>query len=160
MTYVTLEGNAGKQPELKTSKTGKSYCRFSIAWSERQKTGDQWIDGPTVWVSVTCFGRVAENAAATITKGTRVIVSGNLKPELWSSNHGEETVFTLTADKIGPALTFATAQVSVNSRGGHSGGWQNQGQQQQQSAWGNQPSHQGNTGGFSATQTDDEEPPF
>lgn len=160
MAYVTLEGNAGKQPELKTSQNGKSYCRFSIAWSERQKTGDQWIDGPTVWVSVTCFGRVAENAASTIGKGTRVVVAGNLKPELWSSNHGEETVFTMTADHVGPALTFATAQVSANPRGGNSGGWQNQGQQQQQSAWGNQPRQQANTGGFSTTQTDDEQPPF
>ncbi|STD70282.1 single-stranded DNA-binding protein [Corynebacterium renale] len=77
MAYVTLEGNAGKQPELKTSQNGKSYCRFSIAWSERQKTGDQWIDGPTVWVSITCFGRVAKTqhppsakAPASLSPGT------------------------------------------------------------------------------------------
>ncbi|WP_147285145.1 hypothetical protein [Corynebacterium renale] len=64
----------------------------------------------------------------------------------------------MTADHVGPALTFATAQVSANPRGGNSGGWQNQ-SQQQQSAWGNQPRQQANTGGFGAT-ADDEEPPF
>lgn len=46
MAYVTLEGNAGKQPELKTSQNGKSYCRFSIAWSERQKPATNGLTAP------------------------------------------------------------------------------------------------------------------
>ncbi|PSA76038.1 single-stranded DNA-binding protein, partial [Corynebacterium diphtheriae] len=55
-----MVGNLGKDPELKQSQIGgKSYAKFSVSWSARQKdaTG-QYFDGPTVWIQCTAFGRM------------------------------------------------------------------------------------------------------
>lgn len=114
MAYAVITGNAGKDPELKTTAQGKSFCRFSIGWSERIKTPAGWEYGPTVWVSVIAFGRLAENIAATVYKGTRIVASGKLVPETWSTNHGEQTHLVLTADYVGPALDYQTADVHRN----------------------------------------------
>lgn len=128
MAYTTITGNIGKDIELKHSQNGKPFTRFSVAWSERykDKTGE-YVDGPTVWVSVSAFGKTAENAAQSLHKGVRAIITGQLRPETWNSNNGEETVFTMTADSVGPDLTFQTAQVQKsngNGGGGNFGGGQ------------------------------------
>lgn len=149
MANATIVGTLGKDPKLSTTKNGKSMARFSIAWSERNRDANgEFHDGPTVWVSVTVFGRQAENAGQSLAKGMRVIVSGNLKAELWSSDRGEETVFTMMADHVGPDLTFATAQVVKNERGNFQ-----QPAPQQGDPWGGAPQ-----GGFS--QIKDEPAPF
>lgn len=132
MAFVTITGRLGKDPELSTSRDGSTtYARCPIGWSERvkDKTG-QWVDGPTVWVQTTIFGRQAENVVASLHKGDRVTAFGQLRPETWHSQHGEDTVFTMTADTLTVNLTFATAQITRNPKGdgnGYAGGgWNNQ----------------------------------
>lgn len=118
MAYAVITGNLGKDPELRTSKDGRTtYATTSIAWTEqtRDATG-QWHDGPTIWVQTTIYGRQAHNAVASLQKGARVIAIGTLRPETWPSQNGPETMFTLIADTIAPDLTFATASISRNPR--------------------------------------------
>ncbi|CAB0985368.1 single-stranded DNA-binding protein [Corynebacterium diphtheriae] len=151
MAHTTIVGNLGKDPELKQSQNGgKSYAKFSVSWSERQKdaTG-QYFDGPTVWIQCTAFGRMAENLANSLSKGDRVIISGNMRLEEWQSNQGVSQVMTMLVDSIGPDLTFATAQVMRNERvgggsntfcnGGAFSGQQNQGGGQQNDPWSSAP---------------------
>lgn len=159
MAQTTIVGNLGKDPEVKHSQRGNAYARFSIAWSERYKgpQGD-WIDGPTVWVSVTVFNALAE-AMTDLHKGHRVIVSGDLVPELWSSEQGEQTVFTMRANHVGPDLTFQQVQVQKRDQQQASQDWTQQGQQAQQSAWNGAQGRQQPTGGFSGT-SNDGQPPF
>lgn len=113
MAYTTITGNVGKEPEVKYSQSGKAWMPLSVAWSERVKNkAGEWEDGPTVWVSVRVFGKQAENAAQTLHKGTMVTCTGQLKPETWHSDQGEQTVFNMTADVVAPALFNQTAQVN------------------------------------------------
>lgn len=134
MAQITVIGGLGKDPELKGSRDGnKSFAKFSVAWSERQRDANgQWIDGPTQWIQVTAFGRLAQNVCQSLHKGDRVVVSGRIAPELWSSQQGESVVLALVADSVAPDLTFATVSVVKNEKG-----------QQQQTR------PQQNTGGFS-----------
>lgn len=169
MAYVTLTGNIGKTPELKHSSQGNPWTRFQLAWSERVKDASgQWSQGPTVWVQVKAFGLLAEHICQSLDKGARVVVSGEFQPESWSSDRGEETVMTLTADRVGASLDFQLVQVSKvqNNRGGGAGYGGNQGGYQ----GGNQGGSQGNwgnpspTGGFGAGngggKGTSDEPPF
>lgn len=122
MATISITGTLGKDPEGKTSNAGKPFARFSLAWSESSKDQNgQWMDGPTQWVQVTCFGRVAQNLVASLHKGDRVNVTGRIKPESWSSQQGEQTVLALTADSVSPDLTFASVQVQKNPKGGQAG---------------------------------------
>lgn len=149
MAQATITGNLGKQPELRHTQQGKPWTTLSIAWSERQKdrTGN-WVDGPTVWVSVRVFGRQAENICDSLTKGQQVVCTGRLAPELWSSDRGEETVMTMNADVVAPSMVFQTAQVARAVQNNQAP------QQPQQDPWNSAPT----TGGFGGGQ--DDEPPF
>jgi single-strand DNA-binding protein len=68
---------------------------------------------------------MGENAAATLTKGMRVIVSGRLEQREYQNREGEKrTAIEINADEIGPSLRWATASVERTPRneGGNGGG--------------------------------------
>lgn len=141
MAHITITGNVGGVKDLQTSQSGKSFIKFSVAWSESSKNREgQWVDGPTSWVQCTAFNKLAEGIANTLQKGQQVVVSGNLKPEEWQGQNGSDTVLAMTVDACGPSLVFQDAQVSKRQHGGQGGnfggqqqgGFNNQQQQPQQ----------------------------
>ncbi len=61
--------------------------------------------------------------AESLTRGSRVIVSGRLKQRSFETREGEKrTVVELEVDEIGPSLKYATAKVNKASRSGGGGG--------------------------------------
>lgn len=76
----------GQDPELRTSKTGKSFCTFSCV-----VTVGGADDGKDVsqWLRVACFGEIAEKLAGRAKKGDRVYVEGSLTINQWNDTHGE-----------------------------------------------------------------------
>ena len=141
MAHAVITGNVGKDIQLKQSQQGKPWCTVSIGWSERVKDANgQWENGPTVWVSARVFGAQAEHVAQSISKGMKVVAAGDLRPETWSGQNGEETVITMMADSITPALFNQVAQVTKAQ----------QQQQQQGGGWNQQPAQAPQTGNWSA----------
>jgi len=66
---------------------------------------------------------LGENAAATLTKGMRVIINGRLEQREYTNREGEKrTAIEVNADEIGPSLRWATAQVERTPRGVGGGG--------------------------------------
>ncbi|MGA0272588.1 MAG: single-stranded DNA-binding protein, partial [Ilumatobacteraceae bacterium] len=73
--------------------------------------------------NIVCWGDLGENVAATLTKGSRCIVSGRLEQRSWETNDGEKrSVVEVIADEVGPSLRWATAQVERTERSGDFGG--------------------------------------
>lgn len=109
---VTRVGNLTKDPEIKMSSSGTVFCRFRIA-SKQPKDGN-WRNGrETVFYSVTCFDKLAENVAESVTKGTRVIVEGRAAVDEWVDKEGQIHVERqITANAVGTELRFATAVVT------------------------------------------------
>ena len=75
---------------------------------------------------------MAENTAESLTKGTRVLVTGRLNQRSWEDNDGNKrSAFEVQVDEIGPSLKWATAQVQKSNRstggGQTSGGGQSSG---------------------------------
>lgn len=61
--------------------------------------------------------------AESLTRGSRVIVTGRLKQRSFETREGEKrTVVEVEVDEIGPSLRYATAKVNKASRGGGGGG--------------------------------------
>jgi single stranded DNA-binding protein len=79
-------GVLGKDPELKTSKTGNAFATMNVA-----VTVGKADDGKDVsqWVRVACFGEAAEKTAAKARKGDRVYVEGSLPLNTWETAAGE-----------------------------------------------------------------------
>lgn len=68
---------------------------------------------------VVCWGSLAENVAASLAKGDRVLVTGRLEERTWTDEHrGEHTRLELTAFEIGPSIYVGTCTVTKNPRRG------------------------------------------
>lgn len=147
-TQITLVGNIVAEPELRFTPAGAAVCNFRVASTPRtfNKTTNQWEDGEAMFLTCNVWRQAAENAAASLAKGMRVIVQGRLKARTFQNREGENrTVFEIDVDEVGPSLRYASAQVDRNPReGGNHQANQNPNQAPQAAAWPAQ--HQGGFG--------------
>lgn len=75
---VQLIGNLGQSPELRTTETGKSMSRFSIATNETytNASGEKVVE--TQWHNVVAWGKLAEITSTYLNKGSEVVIEGKL----------------------------------------------------------------------------------
>ncbi len=93
---------------------------FTIASTPRtfDQASNEWKDGETLFLRATAWREMAENVAASLTKGSRVVVSGRLKPRTYETKTGEKrTVVELEADEVALSLRY-TAATSAGVQGG------------------------------------------
>ena len=123
---VTVVGNLTNDPELRFTPSGAAVASFTVASSSRvlDKATNEWKDGDTTYLRCSVWRQYAENVAESLTKGTRVIVTGRLKQRSYETREGEKrTVMEIDVDDVGPALRYATAKVNrVQRSGGGFGG--------------------------------------
>ena len=125
---VTLVGNITRDPELRFTPAGAANATFGLAvnrrWQNRQT--NEWEEKVSFF-NVVVWREMAENAAESLSKGMRVMVTGRLEQRSWETQEGEKrTVVEIAADEIGPSLRWASASVTRNERreggGGNFGG--------------------------------------
>ncbi|WP_238703524.1 single-stranded DNA-binding protein [Arthrobacter sp. TS-15] len=166
-TTITVIGNLTNDPELRFTPSGSAVSNFTIASTPRtfDRQSNEWKDGETLFLRASVWREAAENVAESLTKGTRVIVSGRLKSRSYETKEGEKrTVIELEVDEIGPSLRYANAKVNrtqrTNQGAGNGGGFGNQGAggqtNQQDDPWAATP--QTNAGSWG--NGPDAEPPF
>ena len=121
---ITIVGNLTDDPELRYTSNGAAVANFRVAYSTRiRDAAGNWTDGETSFFTVNCWRALAENAAETLTRGTRVVVTGRLKQRSWENQEGEKrTVIEIEADDLGPSLKWATASVTKANRSSTSSG--------------------------------------
>jgi len=128
-TQITIVGNLVGDPELRYTQTGQAVATFRVASTPRFRdnaTGE-WKDGDSLFLSCNVWRQAAENAAESLQRGTRVIVSGRLRQRSYETREGEKrTVYEIEVDDVGPSLRNASAKVTKSSRSG--GGYGGQGQ--------------------------------
>lgn len=115
---VSIVGNLTREPELRFTPSGQATATFGIAvnrtWTDRQS---QERRESTSFFDVVCWGNLAENAATSLTRGARVVVTGRLDQRSWETQDGERrSKVEITADEIAPSLRWATVQVTKNER--------------------------------------------
>ena len=123
---VELIGNLTRDPELRFTSSGAAMATFGLAVNRRwrnQQTND-WEEQVSFF-DVVCWRDLAENVSDSLTKGTRVMVSGRLDQRSWETENGDKrSKVEVVADEIGPSLRWATAEVTKSERrsGGGGGG--------------------------------------
>jgi single-strand DNA-binding protein len=156
-TPITVVGNLTADPELRFTPSGAAVANFTVASTPRtfdRQTND-WKDQETLFLNCSVWRQAAENAAESLTRGMRVIVSGRLKARSYETREGEKrTVFEIDVEEVGPSLKMATAKVSKTSRSGGGQGFQSGGgddpwASNQGSQGGGQPAAAGQGGGGS-----------
>jgi single-strand DNA-binding protein len=125
-TVITIIGNLTNDPELRFTPSGAAVANFTVASTPRNfdRQSNEWKDGETLFMRCSVWRDAAENVAESLTRGTRVIVSGRLRSRTYDTKEGEKrTVVELEVDEVGPSLRYATTKVSKTSRGGGGGGF-------------------------------------
>lgn len=117
--FVSIIGTSTRDIEIRYTASGSAVGDLGIAFNERVKDDSgNWTDGDASFFDVTLWGTLAENAAETIPKGTRVAVTGRLKMDSWENDQGEKrTKVKIVADSIAPDLKWATASVTKVKKG-------------------------------------------
>jgi len=108
---ITVVGNLTDDPQFKYLPDGTAVARFTVASNQRVFEGGQWRDGEPVFVPCNAWRATAENAVESLSKGDRVMVTGRLKTNTWTTQAGEKrSRLELSVDEVGPSLRFATAR--------------------------------------------------
>ncbi|HAY69257.1 single-stranded DNA-binding protein [bacterium] len=119
---VQVVGNVTRDPELRYTPSGASVTNFSIAWNRRYERNGQQVEDVNFF-DIVCWGTLADNVAASITKGVRVIVEGRLDQRSWETPQGEKrSKIEITADEVSPSLRWASVEVARNPRDDNFGG--------------------------------------
>ena len=137
-TVITVVGNLVDDPELRFTPSGAAVANFTVASTPRtfDRQSQEWKDGEALFLRCNVWRQAAENVAESLTRGSRVIVSGRLKQRSFDTKEGEKrTVVEMEVDEVGPSLRYATAKVNKTQRGtgGGYGG-------QQEDPWATGPS--------------------
>lgn len=121
---VTLIGNITRDPELRFTASGQALATFGLAVNRRwQNRQTQAWEEATSYFDVVCWAQLAENAAESLPKGTRVIVTGRMEQRSWETQEGEKrSKIEVIADELGPSVRWATTQVTRNERRDGQGG--------------------------------------
>ena len=93
LNRVQLIGRLGKDPESKYTPTGKKVAHFSLAVSQRWKTGVENKEY-TEWVNIEAWGRLGEVCQEYLKKGSLVYLEGRLKTEKYEDKGGDTKFFT------------------------------------------------------------------
>jgi single-strand DNA-binding protein len=124
-TTITVVGNLTADPELRFTPSGAAVANFTVASTPRifDRQSGEWKDGEALFLRCNIWREAAENVAESLTRGSRVIVTGRLKQRSFETREGEKrTVMEVEVEEIGPSLKYATAKVNKASRGGGGGG--------------------------------------
>ena len=71
----------------------------------------------------TVWNDMAENAASSLQKGMRVIVTGRLNYRSWENQEGQNrSVVDIAIDEVAPSLRWARANIERTSSGGSASG--------------------------------------
>lgn len=121
---ITIVGGLGRDPEIRYTAAGRAVATLGVAVSRRwmDRKSNEWQE-QTSWFDVVVWGDMAENVSDTLSKGTRVIVTGRLEQRSWENEQGEKrSKVEIVADEIGVSLRWATAEVKRSERRSGGGG--------------------------------------
>ena len=108
---VIILGNLGADPELRSSPSGVTSCRLSIAtsmnWTDK---GSGEKKEKTEWHRVVFFGRSAEVIDQYLKKGQQLYVEGRLQ----TSKYEKDGIERFSTDIIGESFNFISGSGSSN----------------------------------------------
>ena len=130
-TIVTVVGTLTADPEIRYTQNGLPVANFTIASTPRHfdKAKNEWVDDDALFLRASIWRDFAENVAASLTKGTRVIATGRLKQRSYEDKEGNKR---RSAEVVADNVYFGDSKrdgdsgatgYSHNNYGGSNGGY-------------------------------------
>ncbi|MFE3187215.1 single-stranded DNA-binding protein [Streptomyces violascens] len=120
-TLVTVVGNLTADPELRHTASGIPVAGFTIASTPRvfNRERNEFVDGEPLFLRCSLWRQAGENAAQSLTKGSRVIVTGKLRQRTFDDKEGQRrTTVEIDAEDVAVSLMYARATVTKTYRPG------------------------------------------
>ncbi|VWL85377.1 single-stranded DNA-binding protein [Oceanivirga miroungae] len=131
MNYVGLMGRLTRDPELKQTSQGKSYCRFSIAVRK------EFVKDGVDFINCVAWEKTADLISNYFKKGDRILLQGRINTGTYEVNGEKRTSFDIIVSQI----------EFLETRGSNNSGYE-------------QPSSYSNNNQATEDQLDDDEFPF
>jgi len=107
MNKVILIGNLTKDPELTTTTSGISVCRFSLAVSRRFTNSEG--ERETDFINVVVWRNLADNCHKFLRKGSKAAVVGNIQTRSYDAQDGSKRYVT---EVVAEEVEFVGARVN------------------------------------------------
>jgi single-strand DNA-binding protein len=107
---VIIEGNACRDPEIRSTGTGNVICKMSIASNRYYKSGEKF-EKEVSFFDVDCFGEVAKLCGEKVRKGNEIRVTGRLKQSRWQQDGQNRSAVVIVAERV----EFSTKGKSNNA---------------------------------------------
>lgn len=110
--HISLNGYVATQPALKTTRNGVPKVTMRVGWTPRWMDRDagEWKDAATSFLSVTCYRKMAENAANCLRKGDPVVVHGRMSVREYEDSNGvKRNAVEVDANSVGHDLSRGIA---------------------------------------------------
>jgi single-strand DNA-binding protein len=119
-TSITVVGNVISDVRTRRTADGQRVVSFRVASNERRfdkETGD-WVDGDRLFVTVTCWRKLANGVAMSLSKGDPVLVTGRLYTRGYEVEGQKRSATELIATAVGPDLARCGADLLRVRRSG------------------------------------------
>jgi single-strand DNA-binding protein len=116
-TPITIVGNVVNDPVHRQA-GDREVFKFRVASNSRRRTADgTWEQGDSLFVTVSCWGRLVTGAAAALVKGDPVIVVGHVYTSEYDDRDGNRrSSVEVRATSVGPDLTRTTVRIDRTRR--------------------------------------------
>ena len=116
-TEITVIGNVVNSPSRNRTQNG-SVTNFRVAATERRfdSATQGWVDGPSFFVDVECWGELGGNVSHSISKGDPVVVVGAIRTHEWDSEQGRRSRPQIRAEAVAPNLARGVADFRKTQR--------------------------------------------
>lgn len=99
MNKVILIGNLTKDPELSTTNSGISVCKFALAVPRRFTNAEG--ERETDFLNITVWRGQAENCNKYLRKGSKACVTGSIQTRTYDAQDGTKRYVTdIVADEV------------------------------------------------------------
>ena len=108
---ITVMGLVATTPRHLVTQDGLPITSLRLAAQVRRfdRAQNKWVDGETNWYTITAFRQLAINMAGSISKGERIMVTGQLRVRDWDNGERAGTSVEIEAESIGHDLNWGTA---------------------------------------------------
>ena len=117
LNMVSLIGNVGQDPEIRSTSSGNRLARLSLATNESWTDRSGQRQEATEWHRITVWGKLVDVVELWVKKGDRLFIQGKLKYSTFQCDCGK--------DKHGTEIVvsgFNTQLIMLGSSGGGGGG--------------------------------------
>jgi single-strand DNA-binding protein len=117
---LIIAGALGGDPDKRFTPSGQVVTNFSVAANRRYNSSNGELVTETVWFRVSAWGRLAETCAQYLHKGSKVLVTGRLRPD----NNGSPRTYQRQDGSWGASyevnasnVRFLTSNASTETNG-------------------------------------------